>query len=248
MITLLGEELAPVTSSIGFVAVDLERATAALREWRLSLHSRGGVSVHPLAADLTRSVKALEPLTGGGRPRELLLATAAPGWTAYLDCSVAGTDATSAILYLSRALNCRGVFVMAVPHTYGTSLETPGRYGAVQFTMVGPDGEPPLGYLRVVSATHDGSRWVFENDGHVQDFESPERYRARRVRDRFTSDMLTGYCAALGLYPFVAEFYGPAASLVESPFVPPPTAKVLTLEETQRWLGIRPGLADNLPG
>jgi hypothetical protein len=37
----------------------------------------------------------LEPLIGGARPRELLVA--AGEWTAYFDCLVQGTDAVSAI-------------------------------------------------------------------------------------------------------------------------------------------------------
>lgn len=247
LITLLNEALAPITSRIGFLNVGFEDATEALRGWRAQLNGAAQVAVRPLVGELPQLVSALEPLTGGGRPRELVVQTRAEQWSAYLDNSVGGTDADSAIRALSKLLGVNGVFVTTIPHTL-PPVEAPGRYGSVRLTMVGPNGTPPLGYVRVVAVTHDGSRWVFDTDGDIQPFETPERYTARRIRDRFNSEMLAEYCAALGLHPFVAEFYGPQARLVETAFTPPPEAKVLSLAEAQRWSGIQPGLAETLPG
>lgn len=35
----------------------------------------------------------------------------------------------------------------------------------------------------------DGSKWVFNADGTQQPFEETNAYRARRVRERFTSEI-----------------------------------------------------------
>jgi len=45
-----------------------------------------------------------------------------------------------------------------------------------------------LNYERTVSSTFDGSRWVFSADGTEQWFEETEAYKARRIRDQFTSE------------------------------------------------------------
>lgn len=71
--------------------------------------------------------------------------------------------------------------------------------------------------------------------------QQPERYKARRMRDRFTSEMLEAYCGALGIEVFESSFYGPRAVLVRTELRLPPDALSLTLEEAQAWLEIIPG-------
>ncbi len=120
--------------------------------------------------------------------------------------------------------------------------------GAVQFELFGPLKTRFLNYVRTVSVAFDGSRWQFNANGTVQDFEEADAYRARRVRDRFTSQMLERYCRALGIEVFDAAFYGPSAALVESAVPPAPGGHVMSLAQVQEWLGIVPGLAGSLPG
>jgi hypothetical protein len=100
MQTLLSERFAPTTSSIGFLRLDLDEAIEALATWRRSV-VRGGVSAEQVEATFPECLRSLEPLTGGVRPRELLV-EASGGWTAYFDCSLQGTDA------VSTAAICRG--------------------------------------------------------------------------------------------------------------------------------------------
>jgi hypothetical protein len=80
----------------------------------------------------------------------------------------------------------------------------------------------------------------------VQPFEDTKAYAARRVRDRFTSEMLARYSAALGLRPFDDDFYLDDARLIESSAALPKGAKSMSLEEAQAWLGIVPGVADSI--
>lgn len=246
MKTLLSDRLAPVTSRIGYLRLPLQDAAEGLAAWRRRLYPRA--ETRPVRGSLPELVARLEPLTGGSRPRELLLATRSPEWTAYLDCSLAGTDADTAVGQLCLDLGCTGLTVTTVPHTVGTGLEDPGRYGAVQMSLYGPLRTGFLNQVRTLSVAHNGSRWRFDADGTPQDFETPDAYARRRIRDRFTSDLLDRYCAALGVRPFDETFYGPDAVLVTSDAPAAPDGKVLRLPGAQAWFGIRPGAGDSVPG
>jgi hypothetical protein len=69
--------------------------------------------------------------------------------------------------------------------------------------------------IRSIAAVNDGGRWTWDESGTPQLFETPDRYAARRIRDRFTIEMLDAYCRALGIRYFDSEFYGPDAVLIE---------------------------------
>ncbi|XXF78223.1 hypothetical protein P2318_00255 [Myxococcaceae bacterium GXIMD 01537] len=115
---------------------------------------------------------------------------------------------------MAQTLGCRGLRVVAVPHTL---RKDKGRYGAVILDVFSPLETGPE-YLRALEAVNDGGRWVFECSGEPFPFEQLERYKARRVRDRFTFDMLKQYLHHLGLAPFDEHFYlppGEPAWLVE---------------------------------
>jgi hypothetical protein len=112
--------------------------------------------------------------------------------------------------------------------------------GSVQFEMLGPFKNDFLNYIRTVHASFDGSRWVFDAVGTPQDFEELDAYKAPRVRDRFTSEMLERYCKALGVDVFNPQAYGPRAVLARSPVVPR-IGKVMTLDEVHALAGDFPG-------
>jgi hypothetical protein len=244
MKTLLSDRFAPITSSIGFLRLGLDDAVGSLTEWRRVLY--GDVDAEEVAG-FPECLRALEPLTGGVTPRELLV-EASDGWTAYFDCSLRGTDAVSAIGYLSRTVRCQGLAISTHPHTLGLPGVKHGRMGAVQFEMFGPLNADFLNYVRVVAVTFDGSRWRFDASGTQQWFEEAGAYDAARVRDRFTTDMLERYCQALDLDVFDPGAYGPRAVLVRSHVEIPPNGYIMTVDEVQRWLEILPGQADGLAG
>ncbi|MEU4602973.1 hypothetical protein AB0F43_08350 [Kribbella sp. NPDC023972] len=246
MITLLSDQYAPTTSRFGFLEVPLEVAGEGLLAWRRQLHGRAKAT--PVGGSLPELLDRLPPLTGGVRPRELLVGTVGDRWTAYFDCGFQGTDAVSTVGYLSENLKCQGVALDSTPHTLGTSLETPGRYGAVQFELFGPLQTDFLNYVRTISASHDGSRWRFDESGTVQAFEETDRYQARKVRDKFTSEMLAAYTAALGIHAFDENFYAGQGLLIETKVKVPRGGKSMSLEDTQKFWGIVPGAADRLPG
>lgn len=246
MKTLLSDRFAPITSSIGFLRLDLDAAAEALTQWRRDVVP-GGAECERLREGFPACLHALEPLTGGARPREVLV-EASNGWTAYFDCSLRGTDAVSTIGHLSRTLICQGLAITTVPHTIGLPGVKHGQMGSVQFEMFGPLPTNFLNYVRTIAASYDGSRWVFEANGTEQWFEEVDAYKTRKVRDRFTTDMLERYCKALDLDVFDATAYGPRAILVHSLCELPQDGYVMSLNEAQRWLEIVPGQADQLVG
>jgi hypothetical protein len=197
---LLDDRWAPVTSEMGFLETDAERAARAFAAWQQGLLVEDGVTVavRPVTGSLEQILSSLLPLTDSERQRHLFIPTQSP-WTAYLDNSHRGTDAASAMGYMAETLGCRGLRVVAVPHTY---RKGEGRYGAVMLDVFGPHRTAWLNYVRVLGASNDGGRWVFDQSGEPFPFEKVERYQERRVRDRFTFDMLKEYLGHLGLSPF----------------------------------------------
>jgi len=237
METLLDEQYAPVTSSVGFLEVPLSEAASALEHWRQSLYAK--VVARRTTSSFPDVLRQLEPLVSGARPRELLVA--AGSWTAYFDNSLRGTDAVSAISVLCRRLECQGLAIEDVPHTIGLPGIRQGRSGAVQFTLFGPIKTNFLNYVRTVSVVFDGTRWVFNANGTEQVFEEPAAYQSRTIRDRFTSEMLDRYCRALGVHAFDPEAYGPDSVLVESEVPLPANVVTMSIAEAQKWLEVRPG-------
>lgn len=207
---LLDDRWAPVTSELGFLEAQAEYAAHAFATWQGGLVAPRGVTVnvHPVSGSLEQVLSCLLPLTSPEVRRYLFLPTRSP-WAGYVENTRGGTDAASAMRYMSRTLGCRGMRVVAVPQTLSKDK---GRYGAVMLEVYGPHRTSWLNYLRAVSASNDGGRWVFDQFGEPFPFEKLEQYQARKVRDRFTFEMLKDYLHHLGLSPFEEDFYLPEAA------------------------------------
>ena len=230
---LLEDRWAPVTSEMGFLETSAGHAARAFTAWQAGLRDERGTVLHmrPVSGSLEQFLSALLPLTSPEPRRYLFMPTRSP-WTAFLENARGGTDASSAMAYMARTLGCRGMRVVAVPHTLRGNK---GRYGAVMFEVFNPHQEGPR-YLRALGASNDGGRWVFDESGEPFPFEKPERYQARRVKDRFTFDMLKEYLHHLGLAPFDEGFYlpqGEPAWLVEKTGPVYPHHKEYTLAQVR---------------
>jgi hypothetical protein len=213
---LLGDSWAPVTSEMGFLEAGAEHAARAFAAWQGGLFvSRGTtVEVRSVSGSLEQALSTLLPLTDVERRRYLFIPTRS-AWTAYVDNGWRGTDVFGPVSYMAERLGCRGMRVVAVPNTI---QKDKGRYGAVMLEVYGPHQTHWLNYLRTIYVSNDGGRWVFGQSGEPFPFEKLEQYQARRVRDRFTFDMLKEYLRHLGLSPFEEDFYlpeGAPAWLVE---------------------------------
>ena len=227
---LLEDRWAPVTSEMGFLETDAEHAARAFAAWQAGLLAPRGIAVEvrPVSGPLEQALSALLPLTDAERRRHLFMPTRS-AWTAYVDNGWRGTDAVSAMSYMAQTMGCRGMRVGVAPNTI---RKDKGRYGIVALEVYGPRQTDWLNYLRTLYAMNDGGRWEFGQSGKPFPFEKPEQYQARRVRDRFTFDLLKEYLRHLGLSPFEEDFYlpqGAPAWLVEKtgPVVPGQTEYTL---------------------
>jgi hypothetical protein len=207
---LLEDRWAPVTSTMGFLELGAEQAAQAFATWLRGLPTSrdSTIEVLPVSGTLEQVLSSLLPLNGG--ERRLFIPTRS-AWTAYVDNQWTGTDAASAMSVMAQRLSIRCLRVVAVPHTRRKNQGV--RYGAVMLDVYGPKQPGKLNnYVRALGASNDGGRWVFDQSGEPFPFEQVEQYQARRVRDRFTFEMLKDYLRHLGLAPFEEDFYMPPGS------------------------------------
>jgi hypothetical protein len=205
---LLDDRWAPVTSEMGFLETRAEHAVRTFASWQETLMAPRGITVEvqPVSGTLVQVLSSLLPVSSPERQRHLFVPTRST-WTAYLDNGWGGTDAASAMGAMARRVGCRSLRVVAVPHTY---REGQGRYGAVMLEMYGPQlNARHNNTVRALAAANDGGRWVFHQSGEPFPFEKLERYQERKVRDRFTFEMLKDYLRHLGLSPFEEDFFLP---------------------------------------
>ncbi len=175
---------------------------AATNAW---LASASPVSTELLEGSLEERVQRLEPLQTPAS-RQLVM-PAGYQWTAHLMGNRSGGDSVSWVGHLSRELSCVGILATHIPA--GQS-----RYPCTMFELLGPEGPPPLHYVRTITAgIFDSGRWTFELSGTQLSFEEPETYAKPRKRDRFTRPMLTRYLAAAGIDVDDPGIYGRTATL-----------------------------------
>jgi hypothetical protein len=216
---LLADRFAPITKEIGFLECDREKVVSFFVGWQNSvvLPTTGRTAVtRGVVGSFEAALAGLLPLTTP-RPVRYLFMPTQSGWTAHVNNFRLGTD-NSSTSYLARSLGCRGLRVVATPHTMRKQgSEHRGRWGATILEIYAPREVKIHNTLRSVYAANDGGRWVFGADGEVQPFENTDAYAQPRVRDRFTPELLRDYCVALGVRPFDDSFYMPdgSATLVE---------------------------------
>jgi len=228
---LLDNAFAPLTFGGGFLEVPFDRVGEAFFSWVKTFAP--SAKKRDVTAALPEALDLMPPLTTG-RTRILLL-SAGPTWTAYFDNTTRGPDPTGAVGHMSRTLKCRGLVTGCHPEVRKEGRVT--NTSAVRFELWGPEQTDGLNLVRHVGVFNDYGRWSFEFGGTPLPFETPEKYKARRVRDRFTPAMLEDYAAALGIRLFDADFYGPEGMLIQLPR--PKRFRKMSLKKAQKHHGLR---------
>ncbi len=208
---LFDDKYAPITSEIGFLECDPKKAADAFQEWQNPIQARRGIRLNrrEVAGDLPTRIQMLLPLTSV-EARRFLFSPTRGNWTAYLDNGWRGTDVFSTVSYLSSTIGCRGIRAVSVPHgVRKIGGKEHGRSGATILELYVADSSSCSFHniRRSVSAVYEG-RWTFNATGEPPlEFEQLERYKVRRVRDRFTPDMLDEYLRNFGIHFFSPDFY-----------------------------------------
>lgn len=193
------DQFRPTTSTIGFFDEDALRVSSEYMEWQNHILARYGAVLNRRSCEgrLQEMIERLLPLTSPTRERFLFLYTDSQ-WCAFVDNFVNGTDAASPVHYSTKRIGCRGVRITL------TSEET-SPYGARILEVCQPDGG-----RRSIDCSQDGStRWTFHMAGEPLPFEDTSRYRVKRVRDRFPSELALTYLDALGIRAAETSFYEP---------------------------------------
>ena len=213
---LLNNEFAPVTFKLGFIETQFSSLCDAFKKWFEKIDAKfPGLQTDftPLSAPLDTAILSLEPLTTP-LDRYLLVETKS-NWTAIFANGLRVSDVASPASYLPTVLNCRGLHVGHQPDfSKSKRKDLIRKWGSTLFTLYGPNETDWLNRIRHLHVSNDVGGWTFDESGEPQPFEEAEAYSRRRIRDRFTFEMLERYCKALGIELNEDEFYGPRSCAV----------------------------------
>jgi len=200
---MLASECQPITFAFGLLEAGLEAVAGELRSWYGQ--QPAGHRLVPVTGSLPALLRQLEPLSAPSFKR-LWVSTSSNRWrTAYFDGFINGGDPFPPVSYLATRLSVHGVTVTSQPDSRRC-------YGANKLELYGPRTTEWLNLVWCVAAFNDGGRWVWRHVGSERPFEEPAAYESRRVKARFTPDMLRRYCGALEI-PLEVDGYGPDALL-----------------------------------
>jgi len=208
---LYNNRFAPSTLEIGFIDCSANQAAQEFIEWQSGIHQPRGVTLSgcEYTGSLSSLLIRLEPLTRVESRRYLFVPTDSR-WTAFFDSGHQRTDAASNISALCKMYQHEGFRVVNSLRTRSVGSGG-GSLGAVMLEKYGPEGLPILNTERAIYTAHNGSRWEFGSHGAPFPFENLESYKARKIRDRFTPDMLNDYLVHFGINAFDPDFYNAVA-------------------------------------
>lgn len=189
----LGGELAPIGHTISF----LQRPSTDVLSAIDQIRGQATVDVGEVGR-LPGSARVLDPMEA---PWTTELVIDCGRWTAYLNNAINGGDITAIAPAIGRLLN---TVCVGAQHT---DRHGPG-HAATQLWLQGPGGEPPLMYIRTLSAHCQDGRWSWRASGQLQDFEHPERYESGRIAQRLDRSTLVEYLNALGIQVDDPGFFG----------------------------------------
>ena len=239
MMRFLDDQFAPVTFSMGFVEASFSQYSQAFVSWweKLSID----FETTPFEEDLRSALLRLQPLQSP-QNRYLLVETKSP-WTALFSNGLRTADVSSPVGHLCQVLNCRGLEVTCIPDRSHLEDKKDALriYGAVGFTLLGPQPTDSLNRVRSIWAMNDGGHWKFISEGIVQPYEHVERYTSRKISERFTPEMLESYCEALGIKLYNEGFYGPKGLLVNQLTKFPQTSPRVSINEARAHLYLSQG-------
>lgn len=193
MTVLFGGDACPLGLSVQFLEAPEREVIAALPGGLAEVQSRSTGATFP------RSLEALLPFQA---PWTRMLTAQAGGWTALINNGLSGGDSTAPGPAVMASLGVRCVLATHAPRS------GPG-HAQTQLEVLGPGGEPPLMYIRSLSASATDGRWEWFESGTPFRFEETERYQEQRIRDRFDREMLLRYLSNLGV-PVEDRDYGAA--------------------------------------
>jgi hypothetical protein len=217
---LLGGSASPIGWWVTFVEAPL----SAVELWLANRWFEGRPFTATELSTYPACLGALEPLES---PWTKHLLIEVGDWTMHLSNSLLGGDPSAPGPALSTALE-RRVVIAGHSQRHG-----PGHEGTALWVL-GPEGEPPLHYVRTVQVDCADGRWSWHESGAPLHFENVDRYSARRKRDRFDRALLIDYLAAYQLFPDDPATFGNARLISGEPT----TGRSVPVAQLRHQLGL----------
>ena len=218
---LLGGSFIPAGVTTSYLKAPFAAVVDHLTTWRRELGHKLEQRAVP---SLSSVVTALEPFEAPWT-REVLFDCGE--WTAYLNNGLYGGDPTACAPYLSASMAVECCIATHSP-SYG-----PG-HAQTSLEVLGPNGTPPLMYVRSITAHAEDGRWSWRTSGEPQAFEDVERYNARRIRDRFPRSLLIEYLQKMGISADDAGFYGHGVAISQRVAY---ERRQMAAQQVREWLG-----------
>lgn len=226
---LLDNQFAPLTFTWAFIEDSIKNIIDCLVNFQKEIDKRQNytteVKLEYIECNLVDALKLMEPLTSIGNI--YLWLTTKSKWTAHFSNGINGADPVSLLFNIPLKLKTMGLMVICKPDIKS------GTYGAFSFRLYGPKLIDYSNTLRVIDLINDGGRWDFSLSGEPLDFEDENRYKAKKLRDRFTSEMLEEYCKNFGIDLFNPDFYGTKGIIMKFPTSK--KARVMSLKQAREW-------------
>lgn len=206
---LFDNRYVPLTLELGFLECSVETAAANYLDWQSKIQSERGVTLssEKKVGALDSLFEMLLPLTTIESRRFLFVPTQTK-WTAFFENKSMGGDPASAVSFLAEKIGCRGVRAAVHPERDGKQkAHAASPPVGVLLELYAPQPVEILNTERSIYAVKDGEKWTFGAHGKQQDFEDTTAYKARKIIDRFTFDLLCTYLKHLGISAFDENFY-----------------------------------------
>jgi hypothetical protein len=210
-------EFSPLTSTGHIIHAPRQNLMTAIQEILEKMFRQLAVvqQTPALGTTLRDALPFLDPVCEGPYPTRVLV----------LPCRLADWH-----VVFNNAWRSQGWPNMMIPITH--KLETDDYYFFVQENTLTRDGDRVRGQYgsiqfikidcgkaaRTICSGNEGGKWVFFAQGQPLPFEDLARYSAKRIRERFTKDMLTSYLADVRLFPFDESFFAEAKDKQSSGF------------------------------
>jgi hypothetical protein len=187
---------APVTFGAAFLKVPFRELVGDYVAWTRRNHPHA--ATEPCDGSLRDALDRLAPLTAPVSKE--LLVDLEGRFTAILSNSLLVGDAFPRAAYWSNRMTCEALAVTCAPDKH--DCVTSGAVNVFRAMQVqlftgheGVHGVP----RRTVTASKDGDRWAFDNQGEPFPFEDTQKFSNRRVRDRFGAEDVLAFCRHFGL-------------------------------------------------
>jgi hypothetical protein len=220
---VLGGELSPLGWTLGWIKAPLPDVLGALTVWREDGSGKRR-KTRPAKEPWPECLQQLFPLEAPWTTE--LFVEHGSEWTCYLNNDSNGGDAFPVVGRLSAQMGVSAVIATHQP-------KVPVGHASTQFELFGPDGDPPLMYVRTLAAHAEDGRWSWLESGTPQEYERTERYTERLKRKRLGRPLLLEYLSALGIDADNDEAYGGAVVVRERPSWR--TKKETLAEARARW-------------